>query len=109
MTMTDKELDDYIKNLMETYKGDLTLLADAVGALNLGRVYGWRVLRVVYSPMTYRKYQKALGVEFNNVVPELTALSERSVGYKIASKIKDYWAAVRREYGIDAKDRVLAV
>ncbi|MGV1046889.1 hypothetical protein [Limnohabitans sp.] len=107
--MNDDELNAYIENLMQTYKGDLTLLADSLGALNLGKRYGWRVLRIIYSPMTYRKYQKALGLEFNAVVPEVTPLSERSVGYKIASKIKDYWAAVRREYGIDAKERVWTV
>jgi len=107
--MTQQELDDYIFNLSIEYHGDLTLLADAIGALNLGKIYGWKVLRIIYSPLTYRKYQKALGLEFNNVLPETTDYSHRSYGFKLVNGINKYWQAVGGQFKIDYKERRLAV
>ncbi|MDD5353243.1 MAG: hypothetical protein PHS93_08805 [Candidatus Omnitrophica bacterium] len=103
--MTNKEIDEHIHNLMATYKGDITLLADAIGALRLGQSFGWAVLMIVYSPMTYRKYQKALNLEFKTVLPEKGEFAERSKGYQLVKDIKNFWKAVKREVYIDPKER----
>jgi hypothetical protein len=107
--MTQEELDDYFRNLMETFKGDLTDLADAVGALNLGKVYGWKVLRIIYSPVTYRKYQKILGLDFKEVLEDKTDFSERNRGYKIALELNKYWEIVQGAFSIDSKEKRVAV
>lgn len=109
--MTDEEnkkLDEYVKNLMEVFQGDLTDLADAVGALNLGRVYGWKVLRIIYSPVTYRKYQKILGLDFKAVLEEKTDFSKRNKGYQIALDLNKYWETVQGVFTIDSKEKRFA-
>ncbi|MDD5754693.1 MAG: hypothetical protein PHN45_08090 [Methylococcales bacterium] len=107
--ITLEELDDYIFDLSSKYQGDLTVLANAIGALNLGKIYGWRVIRIIYSPLTYRKYQKTLNLEFKNVLPEVTDFSKRSKGFQLVSGINKYWKAVSGEFHIDSKERREAV
>jgi len=107
--MTDKEIDEHIYNLMATYKGDVTLLADAVGALRLGQSFGWAVLMIVYSPMTYRKYQKTLGLDFKEILPEKGEFAERSRGYQLVKDIKNFWQIVKREISIDSKERTMVL
>jgi hypothetical protein len=75
----------------------------------LGRVYGWRVIRLIFSSRTYRKYQKVLGLEFKKVLPGVTEHSERSYGFKMAVKLNQYWDIVRGVVSFDSKQRVLSV
>lgn len=107
--MTDKELDDYIYNLKITFRGDLTDLAAALGALDLGRTYGWKVLRIIYSSVTYRKYQKILGLEFKLVLQETTDYSMRSAGFKLVTDSKKFWEVAKGHFSIDSKIKTLAV
>jgi hypothetical protein len=94
--MNNSELDSYIYDLQTQYKGDLVDLANAMGALNLGRVYGNKVLRIIYSPHTYRKYQKVLGVKFSDVLPDVTDYSKKSAGYQLVKRASDFWNLVNR-------------
>jgi len=107
--MTDKELDDYIYNLKTTFRGDLTDLAAALGALDLGRTYGWKVLRIIYSPVAYRKYQKILNLEFKEVLSDETDFSMRSAGYKLVDSVSKYWDIVSRKFALDSKIRTSTV
>lgn len=107
--MKPEEIDEYILNLMENFQGDLTDLADAVGAFNLGRVYGWKVLRIIYSPVTYRKYQKIIGLDFKLVLKDKTEFSLRNKGYSLASDLGKYWETVQGAFTIDAKEKRTAV
>ncbi|MGV0990583.1 hypothetical protein [Limnohabitans sp.] len=107
--MTEKELDDYIYNLKTTFRGDLTDLAAALGALDLGRTYGWKVLRIIYSPIAYRKYQKILNLEFKEVLSDETDFSMRSAGYKLVDSVSNYWDIVSRKFSLDSKIRTSTV
>lgn len=108
-TMTNEDLESHVNNLMISFHGDLTLLADAIGALNLGKIYGWKVLRIIYSPLTYKKYENVIGLEFNKVLPETTNYSKRSYGFQIVQEANKYWQAVSGQFKIDSKERRLAV
>jgi hypothetical protein len=103
--MTSQELNDYIDNLKTNFKGDLTHLAAALGALELGKTYGWKVLRIIYSPIAYRKYQKILGLEFKFVLKSETIYSKKSAGYNLVMKLDNFWDAVTRGYSMDSKIR----
>jgi hypothetical protein len=91
----EPEQERQLKELMSTYKGDVTLLGSAVGALVTGRLYGWRVVRLLYSSATYTKYQKLLGIDFKKWCPETTELSGRSAGYRFTLKVGKFWEFVR--------------
>lgn len=106
-TMTNEQLDSHVNNLMITFHGDLSDLYSAVGALNLGKVYGWRVLKIIINPITYRKYEKILCLSFKDVLSETTDYSYRSYGYKMAMEIGKYWDIAQRRFSMDSKIRTM--
>lgn len=107
--MTDEELNDYVENLIKTYKGDIVDLTHAIGALKVGKIYGWRVLRITISSPSYTKYQRILGLEFKKVLPEKTEFSTKSAGYNLVMKVGKFWETVRGQFSIDPKEKILIV
>jgi hypothetical protein len=103
------ELNDYIANLMKDYKGDIVDLSHAIGAARIGHHYGWRVLRLVISQVSYRKYQKILGLDFKESLPELTIYTEKSAGYQLVTKLNNFWDVVKGIATIDRKEKTSIV
>lgn len=100
--MTDEELIAHLDLKMKSYKGDAETIRNAVGAVMLGRIYGWRVLRLITSSGAYTKYQRVLELDFKEVLQEETPLSERSLGYVIVKKLKNFWKVVRGQEPLKA-------
>lgn len=103
--MTSEELVAHIDSVILTYEGDAEALASAIGALMIGRKYGWRVLRIVISSPSYTKYQRVLGLDFKKVLPEKTDISERSRGYRIVTSLNNFWDVVKGIASIDPKEK----
>lgn len=103
--MTAGQLTSHVDLVMKNFKGDIVELSNAIGALNVGRFYGWRVLRIVISNASYRKYQRILGLEFKNVLPETTPYSEKSAGYNIVVNAGKFWDAVNGVFKMDSKEK----
>lgn len=103
--MTNEEFVAHIDAVSKEYRGDSSVLFSAIGALMVGRTYGWRVLRIVTSNASYTKYQRILNIDFKEVLPEETPLSHRSLGYTIVKKVGNFWAVVRGQANVDAKEK----
>ena len=99
----DSKLEEVVLDRLANYKGHCGALESALGALILGRHYGWRVLRMAHSPATYTKYEKILGVEFKEICPETTELSYRATGMKIAKKLNAFWDVVMGRKKVENK------
>ena len=99
--MTIEQLVAHVDNVASTYKGDSHVLFGAIGALFVGRLYGWRVIRVFLSTSTYAKYQRVLGLDFKKVMPPETELSDRALAYRIVKRVKDFWGIVRGQFPIE--------
>ena len=80
---------------IQKYRGQSTTLESALGALIVGQHYGWRVLKIVHGNRTYNKYQDILGVKFEDLCPERTEISHRSLGLAAADRLNSFWAVVR--------------
>lgn len=106
MAMTLEELNAHIDSVMAGYKGDIVDLAHAIGAVRIGHHYGWRVLRIVISTVSYRKYQKLLNVDFGAALPEITINTERSAGYLLVKKMGNFWDVVCGKAKIDRKEKI---
>ena len=95
LLVLDDETEQKILQQMDDFQGIGTTLESALGALVLGQYFGWRVLKLLHNPATYRRYEKALGVEFKDVCPEITELGKKkSIGYAITEKLGSFWAVV---------------
>ena len=76
------------------FKGIGTTLEAALGALIMGQHYGTRVLRMNHSPATIRKYERILGLSYDDLCPKQTHLSERNRGIWAAEKFGAFWDIV---------------
>lgn len=87
---------ELIDRAIDRFDGDLDELESAIGMLMLGRQYGWRVIFLVHSPNTIRKYQKILGVKhLRDVLPEVGVLAHRSNAWRLVNGTRNFWKAVR--------------
>ncbi len=104
--MTDSELLEYIDKIAAEYVGDISHLSSAIGAVMLGRVYGWRVIRIITSSKIYTRHQRILALEFKLVLPEETEISRKSIGYTIAKKLNKFWDVVNSKFKIEAHEKM---
>ena len=83
------------------FKGDITQLESAIGALIFGRHLGWRPLYLIHDKRTLRKYEEILGVKFQDVLPPEGVRANKSVAWKFLNDakrgLKDFWKAVKGE------------
>lgn len=103
--MTDEEVIAHLDKVAQEFRGDFIQLSSAIGAFWLGRVYGWRVLRIVTSSSTYTRHQRVLGLDFKKELPRETAYSHKSVGYKLVTMAGKFWEVVKGTHSINPKDK----
>ena len=89
-----KAKEEQLCSRIAEFQGLGTTLESAVGALVVGQHYGTRVLRMIHSPSTYRKYEQILGFSFEEVCQPETHLSEKNVGITISKSIGVFWDIV---------------
>ena len=77
------------------FKGPIPELESAIGMLFAGYTFGWRVIYMIHSVATIRKYEKILGIVAKETFPEKTAHSERSNAYRVLHKVSNFWKAVK--------------
>ncbi len=99
----DEKLAAHLNERIRAFRGNFDTLESALGALVIGRVAGWRVLRLVHSPQTYRRYESILGLEFQGtfpwsdelVMPERGPYAKKSVGLKVTDALGNFWDMVK--------------
>ena len=91
----DPETEQRILQALDDIQGMGTTIESALGALVIGQYFGWRVLRLMHNPATYRKYEKVLGIKFQEHCLPITAIGkQRSIGYAITEAIGSFWAVI---------------
>lgn len=100
---SDEEVKRLICRASMEFHGQVDDLYSAVGCLIVGRLLGWRVIRLTLTPMNYAKYQRilALGLDepgqfhFNKWMRERERLSYKSLGLRLLDGTRDFWLAVK--------------
>lgn len=93
-TISAEELVKIADKAITNFRGDFDVLESAIGMLLLGRRYGWRVIYIVHSKRTVRKYESILGINAREFFPDKSDLSERSKGYQIAKTLSNFWKGI---------------
>lgn len=93
--MQQSELLQLVDDVMLHYNGDVRILESAIGALYLGLKVGWKPLLLVHSRATFARYEKILGLNFRKVMPAVGPLADRSLGWRLAKGLTNFWEAVR--------------
>ncbi len=82
------------------FAGELDVLESALGMLRMGPHFGWRVLYLIHSKQTIRKYEDILKVRIRDIFDETGPSSYRSVGLNLADRFTNFWKVVGGEIKI---------
>jgi hypothetical protein len=82
---------------IKDFSGQLPTLEAAIGAYIVGQQLGWKPLLLVHDKKTIAKYEKILGLDFRENLPEIGELANKSKAWKATQKISNYWKAVKGE------------
>lgn len=96
-----RELVDIEGDAIAGFVGQLPELESALGMLLMGHHFGWKVLYLIHSKKTIRKYEDILGVRIREIFPETGPSSDRSVGLALAMKASNFWKVVSGEHKIE--------
>lgn len=80
--------------------GTLDELEAALGMLRIGHHFGWKVLYLIHSKRTIRKYEDILGIKIRDLFPERGASANRSIGLALAETYSNFWKVVSGEIKI---------
>lgn len=88
--ITEQELLQKIEEVSSNYVGQLDDLQAAVGMLAVGRLYGWRVARLISSKRHWAVACRLFG-DLKELLPERGVLAHKSVGLAVVDKAGNYW------------------
>ena len=86
-----------VHDLMHSFTGDLHELEGALGFMFVGYYYGWKVLHVIHSKKTVRKYETLLSLAIKEEFPEIGPYADKSVGWQTIQKISNFWKVINGE------------
>ena len=88
------------------FRGGLDDLEAAIGMLRMGDYMGWRVLVLIHNKRTIRKYEDILGIKVREFFPPEGSQSHRSIGYKLAKQVSNFWRVVSGDIKIENRREI---
>lgn len=88
------------------FTGDLGELESALGLIALGHQFGWKVLAIIHSKATIRKYEEILGINIREEFPEEGPTAMRNTGFRIAKQLGNFWKVVSGDFKVPEKREV---
>lgn len=96
-TLSDRKIQKIANEATERFKGDLNTLESAIGAMYVGKYFGWKVLFLAHDRKTIKKYENILDISFRDSFAEESSRSQDLVAFAAAQNISNFWKAVRGE------------
>lgn len=97
--MTDKEFQEKIEQVCTDFVGQIDDLYAAVGMMQVGRLYGWKVMRLATTARIWSVAASLFG-DPKLILPERGVLAKKSIGLKYCDRIDEYWKVVKRHVEI---------
>lgn len=72
-------------------------LESALGMYMVGFHFGWKVLHLVHSKKTIKKYEELLGIKITEVFEPVGPDADRTNANKIITTVSNFWKAVSGE------------
>lgn len=102
--ITDKELNAKIETVCTEFSGQLDDLYAVVGMIVVGRLFGWKVMRLVSRRGHWALAAKLFG-DPKTLMRERGVLAHKSVGLKICDECGKYWEVIQGVIHTNAQDR----
>ena len=84
-------------NSIRDFAGLLDELESALGMYVLGHHVGWKVLHLIHSKRTIKKYEEILGIRVTEVFAPEGPDADRAIVFKFLKDVSNYWKAVSGE------------
>jgi hypothetical protein len=108
-----KELLDILDRAIDNYGGTgitdlgtIDELEQAIGMYVLARHVGWKPLVLVHNKRTLRKYEEIVGLPLRLLFDEEGPAAMRSVGYRFAKRLSNFWKAVSGEVSVPDRRKI---
>jgi hypothetical protein len=101
-----RRLEEIEADAIANFEGPLDELESAIGMLRMGHHWGWKVLYIIHSKRTIRKYEGYLGIKIRELFDETGPSSYRSNGYRFVETFTNFWKAISGELKIDDRKKV---
>ena len=85
------------KVIRERRNFQLDELESALGMYMIGFHFGWKVLYVIHSKRTIRKYEEILGISIREVFDEFGPDADRTNAFKLIQGVSNFWKLVSGE------------
>ena len=89
-----KRRHDLMDKAIFDFAGSLDELEGALGMYMIGRHFGWKVLYVIHSKKTIRKYEEILGIAVRTEFPEEGPDARRSNGFRAVELATNFWKTI---------------
>ena len=109
LPLSSDETEKYFKIINERsteFAGQLDELESALGMMMIGRLFGWKVMVLIHSKRTVKKYEDILGIKVREMFPPEGPLTYKSVGYEVVQKLGNFWKAVSGETKVEGRREV---
>ncbi len=100
------ELTRIEREAFANFHGQFDDLELALGILRTGDYLGWRPLVLIHNKRTIRKVEDILGLTIREFFPPEGECAERSIGYKFAKGLTNFWKAVSGDIKIDDRREI---
>lgn len=102
--ISDEEMLEIIDQVSGGFKGQLDDLYKVVGMIVMGRLFGWRVVRLVSTPVLWKKANQLFG-DPKELMPERGKYAHKSIGLKIVDELGQYWDVIKGKSPLPAEQK----
>lgn len=103
-TITDEELMKKIDEVSSGFHGQLDDLYQAVGMIVIGRLFGWRVMRLASTKRCWSVATKLFG-DPKQLMQEREKYAYKSFGLKVVDKAGEYWEFIRGQRSMPSNEK----
>ena len=96
-----RERYELLDNIVRQFQGQLDELESALGMYLIGFHFGWKVLHMIHSKKTIKKYEDLLGIKVTEAFPALGPDAERTNAAKIIATVSNFWKVVSGDEKVD--------
>lgn len=100
-----EQIEQIEKRAIIQFTGMLDELESALGMLRIGHHMGWKVLYMIHSKRTIRKYEEILDIKIRDIFPDEGPSAARSAGLDIAKKFSNFWKVVSGEHKLTPEEK----
>jgi hypothetical protein len=97
----------FIHSVVARFTGVSNELESALGMYIIGRYFGWKILHIMHSKNTIKKYEAILGISIREEFPELGLDADRSLVHDSIMQLTNFWQAVSGKSKIERSREIL--